>query len=178
MTDKTVSACKDCGWKTIPDVFGRCLHCFTPTHFPMAKPGEMACEVCIGKADRYYLDEDGLKRWHCREHMPTNPPTETTVEKWEREFENEFGKDHQEGSSLDLYDFYDGGVYEDIKDFIRTLLSSSIERARQEEREAERERMYKQIGEIAKYKQVRADMKMSFVWLVLQMQSLSLKGDL
>lgn len=70
----------------------------------MAKPGEMACEVCIGKADRYFRDKDGLKRWHCKEHMPKNNPPEheesdgefygihQSAGSWYREFENGKGR--------------------------------------------------------------------------------------
>lgn len=42
---------------------------------------------------------------------------------WEKEFENEFGKEAQSTSSLDLYDFYEFGIYGEIKDFIQSLLT-------------------------------------------------------
>lgn len=57
-------------------------------------------------------------------------------EEMEKRFDEEFGKEAQSGSMLDLYDFYEGGVYLDIKHFLAT----ELERQREEYVEAVKNR--------------------------------------
>jgi hypothetical protein len=47
------------------------------------------------------------------------------IKDWEKLFDKEFSKEAQSTSSLDLYDFYEFGMYEEVKDFIKDLLSQS-----------------------------------------------------
>ena len=78
--------------------------------------------------------------------MTTNPPTSPTVEKWERDFDEKFGDPDaiaaKNAYGDDVYYKYHIEYMPDslIKDFIRTLLSHSVQEAK-----AERDEEWKKI---------------------------------
>ena len=54
---------------------------------------------------------------------------------WQKRFDKEFSQKAQSTGTLDLYDFYEFGIYDDIKSFISSELKREREKVLEEVRE-------------------------------------------